>query len=237
MCMMQEIISVVNIGLGGRYITDISLIGEFLYNLGSPSRNRYIVAKTDISLKGGRPPRYRRAIFTTLEIIDENDDMLKYLNGEWGTCIYHAVAAAFKEVNEHNASGAYVVSELWNLKQNRKATLNEVISYILKNIKNLKRKRSKGLTAFTSKKDYVRGEREAHWATDQRTLHGLQAPNANEILKDKTDYQELSELAEQAKRRAEAARLRELHTLKGHVESVVKLKGLDVETIQQHYTV
>lgn len=32
-------------------------------------------------------------------------------------------------------------------------------------------------------------------------------------------------------------RLRELHTLKGHVESVVKLKGLDIETIQQHYTV
>jgi H+-transporting ATPase len=32
-------------------------------------------------------------------------------------------------------------------------------------------------------------------------------------------------------------RLRELHTLKGHVESVVKLKGLDIETIQQSYTV
>ncbi|GJT70605.1 hypothetical protein Tco_1029891, partial [Tanacetum coccineum] len=32
-------------------------------------------------------------------------------------------------------------------------------------------------------------------------------------------------------------RLRELHTLKGHVESVVRLKGLDIETIQQAYTV
>lgn len=32
-------------------------------------------------------------------------------------------------------------------------------------------------------------------------------------------------------------RQRELHTLKGHVESVVKLKGLDIETIQQSYTV
>ncbi|PWA44935.1 H(+)-ATPase 8 [Artemisia annua] len=92
-------------------------------------------------------------------------------------------------------------------------------------------------TAFTTKKDYGRGEREAQWATDQRTLHGLQAPNANDILKEKSDYRELSELAEQAKRRAEVARLRELHTLKGHVESVVKLKGLDIETIQQHYTV
>ncbi|KAF1864552.1 hypothetical protein Lal_00043193 [Lupinus albus] len=35
----------------------------------------------------------------------------------------------------------------------------------------------------------------------------------------------------------EICRLRELHTLKGHVESVVKLKGLDIDTIQQHYTV
>jgi H+-transporting ATPase len=35
----------------------------------------------------------------------------------------------------------------------------------------------------------------------------------------------------------ESCRLRELHTLKGQVESVVKLKGLDIETIQQHYTV
>ncbi|KAG0479602.1 hypothetical protein HPP92_010460 [Vanilla planifolia] len=57
------------------------------------------------------------------------------------------------------------------------------------------------------------------------------------LFTDKSSYRELSEIAEQAKRRAEVARLRELHTLKGHVESVVKLKGLDIDTIQQHYTV
>lgn len=33
------------------------------------------------------------------------------------------------------------------------------------------------------------------------------------------------------------SRLRELNTIKEHVESVVKLKGLDIDTIQQHYTV
>ncbi|XP_004488894.1 ATPase 8, plasma membrane-type [Cicer arietinum] len=87
-------------------------------------------------------------------------------------------------------------------------------------------------TAFTTKKDYGRGEREAQWAVAQRTLHGLQPHEAH-----KNTHHEHSEIAEQAKRRAEAARLRELHTLKGHVESVVKLKGLDIETIQQHYTV
>ncbi|XP_040996275.1 ATPase 8, plasma membrane-type isoform X2 [Juglans microcarpa x Juglans regia] len=90
-------------------------------------------------------------------------------------------------------------------------------------------------TAFTTKKDYGKGEREAQWAMAQRTLHGLQPPE--QLFNDKNNYRDLSEIAEQAKRRAEVARLRELHTLKGHVDSVVKLKGLDIETIQQHYTV
>ncbi|KAF8389177.1 hypothetical protein HHK36_025870 [Tetracentron sinense] len=92
-------------------------------------------------------------------------------------------------------------------------------------------------TAFTTKKDYGKGEREAQWALAQRTLHGLQAPESSTLFHDKSNYWELSEIAEQAKKRAEVARLRELLTLKGHVESVVKLKGLDIETIQQHYTV
>ncbi|KAL4383610.1 hypothetical protein GQ457_15G029790 [Hibiscus cannabinus] len=92
-------------------------------------------------------------------------------------------------------------------------------------------------TAFTTKKDYGKEEREAQWALAQRTLHGLQPPETSNIFNEKNSYRELSEIAEQAKRRAEVARLRELHTLKGHVESVVKLKGLDIDTIQQHYTV
>ncbi|KAK9683930.1 hypothetical protein RND81_10G175500 [Saponaria officinalis] len=92
-------------------------------------------------------------------------------------------------------------------------------------------------TAFTTKKDYGKEEREAQWAAAQRTLHGLQPPETSSIVNEKSSYRELSEIAEQAKRRAEVARLRELHTLKGHVESVVKLKGLDIDTIQQHYTV
>nr|ASM90208.1 plasma membrane H+ ATPase 9 [Sesuvium portulacastrum] len=92
-------------------------------------------------------------------------------------------------------------------------------------------------TAFTTKKDYGKEEREAQWAAAQRTRHGLQPPENNNLFNDKNSYRELSAIAEQAKRRAEVARLRELHTLKGHVESVVKLKGLDIDTIQQHYTV
>nr|XP_009399554.1 PREDICTED: plasma membrane ATPase isoform X2 [Musa acuminata subsp. malaccensis] len=92
-------------------------------------------------------------------------------------------------------------------------------------------------TAFTTKKDYGREEREAQWALAQRTLHGLQVPDTSALFNDNNSYRELSEIADQAMRRAEVARLRELNTLKGHVESVVKLKGLDIDTIQQHYTV
>ncbi|CAK9317399.1 unnamed protein product [Citrullus colocynthis] len=93
-------------------------------------------------------------------------------------------------------------------------------------------------TAFTSKKDYGKEEREAQWATTQRTIHGLQPPQTSNTASDRISCGgELSEIAEQAKRRAEIARLRELHTLKGRVESVVKLKGLDIDTINQHYTV
>ncbi|GAA0165672.1 hypothetical protein Leryth_018616 [Lithospermum erythrorhizon] len=96
-------------------------------------------------------------------------------------------------------------------------------------------------TAFTSKKDYGKGEREAQWAVHQRSLHGLHPPGtsaatAGTLFEDNNDYREMSEIAEQAKKRAEMARLRELHTLKGHVESVVRLKGLNIKAIQQHYS-
>jgi len=44
--------------------------------------------------------------------------------------IYSAVEAFIKEVNEYNPSGGYVVWELGNFKENRKATL-KVITYIV----------------------------------------------------------------------------------------------------------
>lgn len=61
-------------------------------------------------------------------------------------------------------------------------------------------------TAFTTKKDYGKEEREAQWAAAQRTLHGLQPPESSNLFNDKSSYRELSEIAEQAKRRAEVAR-------------------------------
>lgn len=61
-------------------------------------------------------------------------------------------------------------------------------------------------TAFTTKKDYGREEREAEWAHAQRTLHGLQTQESTNVFIEKGGYRELSEIAEQAKRRAEVAR-------------------------------
>ncbi|XVF24677.1 hypothetical protein REPUB_Repub13aG0148000 [Reevesia pubescens] len=76
------------------------------------------------------------------EVVNEKDEKLRNLKQEWGEQIYEAVITALKEVNEYNPSGRYVTSELWNFKENRKATLKEVIGYILKNIKTAKRKRT-----------------------------------------------------------------------------------------------
>uniref|UniRef100_A0A2P2L5T2 Plasma membrane ATPase n=2 Tax=Rhizophora mucronata TaxID=61149 RepID=A0A2P2L5T2_RHIMU len=90
--------------------------------------------------------------------------------------------------------------------------------------------------AFTRQKGFGKEQRELQWAHAQRTLHGLQPPDTK-MFTERTHFTELNQMAEEAKRRAEIARLRELTTLKGHVESVVRLKGLDIDTIQQAYTV
>ena len=75
------------------------------------------------------------------EIINEEDEKLRALKDQWGEEMYKAVVTALNEINEYNPSGRYVVPELWNFKEGRKATLKEVISYAIKNLKTLKRKR------------------------------------------------------------------------------------------------
>ncbi|KAE8710933.1 Factor of DNA methylation 1 [Hibiscus syriacus] len=77
------------------------------------------------------------------EILNEEDEKLKDLKQDWSEEVYMAVVTALKELNEYNPSGRYIVSELWNFKENRKATLKEVIAYIVKNIKTAAAKRKR----------------------------------------------------------------------------------------------
>ncbi|XP_027348813.1 ATPase 10, plasma membrane-type isoform X2 [Abrus precatorius] len=88
-------------------------------------------------------------------------------------------------------------------------------------------------TAFTSKKDYGTEDRAAKWVLSQRSLQGLNLMAGGF----EGNGRRSSLIAEQARRRAEIARLGELHTLRGHVESLVRLKKLDRNLIQSAHTV
>ncbi|KAM7499285.1 hypothetical protein LguiA_023699 [Lonicera macranthoides] len=75
------------------------------------------------------------------EVIDENDSKLKGLRSDWGEEVFKAVANALLELNEYNPSGRYPVPELWDLRNGRKASLKEIVAYIIKQWKTHKRKR------------------------------------------------------------------------------------------------
>ncbi|XP_051180171.1 factor of DNA methylation 1 [Lolium perenne] len=78
---------------------------------------------------------------TAKQIINEGDEKLVGLKEQLGEEVYKAVTVALLEINEYNASGSYVVSELWNNKENKKASIGEVVEHILKQWKVQKRKR------------------------------------------------------------------------------------------------
>ncbi|PKI39760.1 hypothetical protein CRG98_039805 [Punica granatum] len=90
-------------------------------------------------------------------------------------------------------------------------------------------------TAMTTQKDFGKEAREAAWAAEQRTRHGLSSMDSKTMF-EKHTFRDINLMAEEAKRRAEIARMRELHTLKGKVESFAKLRGLDID-VNPHYTV
>lgn len=59
---------------------------------------------------------------------------------------------------------------------------------------------------MTTQKAFGKEAREAAWATEQRTLHGLQSTEAKTFT-EKHTFREIKMMAEEARRRAEIARL------------------------------
>lgn len=72
------------------------------------------------------------------EIIDGDDAELKRLRHDWGEAAYAAVVNALLELNEYNPSGRYVVPELWNFREGRKASLQEVIQCMAQELRNIR---------------------------------------------------------------------------------------------------
>ncbi|TVU46269.1 hypothetical protein EJB05_05794 [Eragrostis curvula] len=74
------------------------------------------------------------------EIIKDDDEKLRALKAELGARAHDAVVQALVEMNEYNPSGRYPIPELWNLKDNRKASIGEVAAYLVKQWKTHKKK-------------------------------------------------------------------------------------------------
>ncbi|KAK1415556.1 hypothetical protein QVD17_31339 [Tagetes erecta] len=81
------------------------------------------------------------------EIIDEDDNDLRELKSQWGKEACTAVFNALLELNEYNPSGRYVISELWNFKEGRKANLKEVIECLIQQLKASRKRRRDGQRA------------------------------------------------------------------------------------------
>ena len=75
------------------------------------------------------------------EIVNDDDKKLKALKREMGKRVYNAVATALTEMIKYNPSNRRPVSELWNFKEGRKATLKEGIECVLNRSEQRKRKR------------------------------------------------------------------------------------------------
>lgn len=67
---------------------------------------------------------------------------MKDLKNNYGDEVYQSVVTALKELHEYNPSGRYVIPELWNFKEGRKATSKEGVAFILKQWRLRKRKKN-----------------------------------------------------------------------------------------------
>ncbi|XP_022764269.1 factor of DNA methylation 5-like [Durio zibethinus] len=78
------------------------------------------------------------SLWQSLETIYCEDIMLKELRSEWGDEVCKAVSNALLEMNDYNGSGRYIVLELGNFKEGRKASLKEAVECIIQELKTQK---------------------------------------------------------------------------------------------------
>uniref|UniRef100_A0A0D9VW23 Factor of DNA methylation 1-5/IDN2 domain-containing protein n=1 Tax=Leersia perrieri TaxID=77586 RepID=A0A0D9VW23_9ORYZ len=78
----------------------------------------------------------------TKEIIKEDDEKLQALRAQLGDEAYNVVVKALVEMNEYNPSGRYPEPELWNLKENRRASMPEAAHFLVKQWKTHKKRKT-----------------------------------------------------------------------------------------------
>ncbi|XP_048567557.1 factor of DNA methylation 2-like [Triticum urartu] len=68
------------------------------------------------------------------EVIDDNDPRLSKLRLDYGDSVCNAVKDALRELNEYSPDKRRIMNEVWNFREGRKATMTEVITYILEQL-------------------------------------------------------------------------------------------------------
>jgi hypothetical protein len=62
-----------------------------------------------------------------------------------GDEVYKAVTTALMEINDYNPSGRYIISELWNFSEGKRATLQEGVTFLLNEWEEVVAKRKRGM--------------------------------------------------------------------------------------------
>lgn len=89
-------------------------------------------------------------------------------------------------------------------------------------------------TAFTRKKDFGKESREVKWVQAQRTLHGLHPTDDDEAADRGPWFQDMNDIAEQAKRRAEIARYQLVRSSPASSLNITLLPKIHIRSLASH---